>query len=545
MPGGFGGLDLYYSDKEGSNWGPAMNMGPEVNTEGREYFPTVAPDGRIYFASDGLIGLGGLDIFYVEKRDGDVFTTPENLGFPINNISDDFGITFNEAGTCGFFSSDRAGGVGRDDIYSFKKVASPIEVLVIDESTKLPIEGATVQLLCKSETLTTDADGLVRFDMKMGQCCNLVADFEDYDENTAQTCTKNITLGDKVMVEIPLKRQAKYELAGTVFDDGDGLPLEGAKVTLEKGGMVVDSFFTEPNGRFAFELEEGVCYNKLKAVKGGYLSDKKEEICTVDLTESTGFNENLHLQPTAISFNGDTPQVPADGKGSNYYNNKNEEGEEIENSNPNETEYAYSDLTSGGAWTDKATGLPADGEYPDGTVFEKGILVEGKGDFNTSPFTTEEEIQSGTITVGYLVHIYYDFDESYIRDDAEPELMKLYDMMNENPDYIVEIGSHTDARGSGRYNLRLSQQRAESVVNWLIDKGISNDRLVPRGYGEKQNVNKCANYIPCSEADHQMNRRTEFKVVGCLTCVDPAEEDISKPAEKSTVRVDECDNCPF
>ena len=548
MPGGFGGLDLYYSDKEGSNWGPAMNMGPEVNTEGREYFPTVGPDGRIYFASDGLIGLGGLDIFYVEERGDGIFTTPENMGFPINNISDDFGITFNEAGTCRFISSDRAGGVGRDDIYSFRKVASPIEVLVIDETTKLPIEGASVQLDCKGETLTTDEDGMIRFDMKMNQCCNLLATYEEYDENTGEACTKNISLGDKVIVEIPLKRQAKFELAGTVFDDGDGLFLEGAKVTLEKDNIVVDSFFTESNGRFAFVLEEGVCYNKLKAVKGGYLSDKKEEICTIDLGESKGFNENLHLQPIAVTFdeNGNPvsndPDREIDRRGKNSPGTEYPDDEPVAN-NPNENEYAYRDLVTG-TWTDKETGTPADGEYPDKRVYNKGVMENDV--FATSPVIPEGSMGGGElIPVGYLVHIYYDFNESYIRDDAEPELDKLLEMMNENPDYIVEIGSHTDTRGSNRYNLRLSQKRAEAVVQWLVDKGISTGRLVPRGYGEKQNVNKCVNYIPCAEADHQMNRRTEFKIVGCVSCIDPAEQEISKPAEKSQVRVDECDSCPF
>ena len=549
MPGGFGGLDLYYSDKEGSNWGPAMNMGPEVNTEGREYFPTVGPDGRIYFASDGLVGLGGLDIFYVEERTEGIFTTPENMGFPINTISDDFGITFNEAGTCGFISSDRAGGVGRDDIYSFKKIASPIEVLVIDETTRLPIEGASVQLSCKGETLTTDIDGMVRFDMKMNLCCDLTAMFPDYEPNEGQACTKNITLGDKVIVEIPLKREAKYELAGTVFDDADGLPLEGALVTLEKGGIAIDSFYTEPNGNFAFTLEEGVCYNKLKAVKGGYLSDKKEDVCTIDLTESTTIRENLHLQPIELSVNFDDQPQGAfkNDPGRNPKDPRrpaqNEAGEDIPEYNINETDYVYYNLAEGGVWTDKETGLPADGEYPDGSSYDKGISLDGK--FPTSPLNTPDDVVNGTLTVGYLLHIYYDFNESYVREDAEPELMKLVEVMNEDPDYIVEIGSHTDSRGSNRFNMSLSQRRAEAVVDWLVDKGISRERLVPRGYGEKKNVNKCANYIPCGEADHQMNRRTEFKIVGCLSCVDPAEKVISKPAEKSKIRVDECLNCPF
>ena len=550
MPGGFGGLDIYYSDKEGSNWGPAMNMGPEVNTEGREYFPSVGHDGRVYFASDGLIGLGGLDIFYVEEKDAGIFTTPENLGFPINTINDDFGITFNESGTCGFLSSDRAGGVGRDDIYSFKKVASPVEILVFDESTQLPIEGASVQINCKGETRITDADGKITFDLKMGECCDLIANSETYDETTAQGCTKGITLGDKVMVEMPMKRTANFELEGVVYDDGNALPLGGVLVTLEQDGVPVDSFYTEePGGRFYFELAEGVCYNKLKASKGGYLADKKENICTQGLTESTRFSETLHLQPTTIPIADTDPPVgtrpgPGGRSGSGTGTTDPGTGDDFPGNNPNETDYAYRDLVSG-TWIDLKTGLPADGKYDDETVFEKGVMVEGGRRFAPNPQKPIDEIKEGIVPVGYLVHIYYDFNQSYIRDDAEPELSKLLDMMIENEDYIVEIGSHTDARGSTRYNVKLSQRRAEAVVRWLVDHGINENRLVPRGYGEKQNVNNCVNYIPCSEADHQMNRRTEFKIVGCLSCVDPGEEKISVQANKEDVKVDECADCPF
>jgi len=141
------------------------------------------------------------------------------------------------------------------------------------------------------------------------------------------------------------------------------------------------------------------------------------------------------------------------------------------------------------------------------------------------------------------LHIYYDFDKSYIRRDAEPELEKLYTLLTENTQYIVEIGSHTDARGSNLYNNRLSQRRAESVVRWLADRGIDRNRLVARGYGETKNVNDCTNNVPCSERQHQMNRRTEFKVIGCMDCIDPAKTAISK--ENPNVQVDECKSCPF
>ena len=114
-------------------------------------------------------------------------------------------------------------------------------------------------------------------------------------------------------------------------------------------------------------------------------------------------------------------------------------------------------------------------------------------------------------------------------------------MMKENTDLIVEIASHTDSRGSFRYNRSLSQRRAESVVRWLEDCGIARERLVPRGYGETKNVNNCANAIPCSEREHQMNRRTEFRVIGCMSC--SSQEALSSP--KSNPRLDECQGCPF
>ena len=115
--------------------------------------------------------------------------------------------------------------------------------------------------------------------------------------------------------------------------------------------------------------------------------------------------------------------------------------------------------------------------------------------------------------------------------------------MQDNPTYIVELASHTDARGSNSYNNRLSQRRAEAVVRWLLDKGIERDRLVPRGYGEGMTANRCKNTIPCTEQEHQMNRRTEFRVLGCKGCIDDAQKKLSKP--NANTKVDKCNNCPF
>ena len=93
-----------------------------------------------------------------------------------------------------------------------------------------------------------------------------------------------------------------------------------------------------------------------------------------------------------------------------------------------------------------------------------------------------------------------------------------------------------------RYNRSLSQRRAESVVRSLIECGISEERLVAKGYGETNNVNNCANNIPCSEREHQLNRRTEFKIIGCSTCPDGVKQ---MSQENENARVNECAACPF
>jgi len=111
-----------------------------------------------------------------------------------------------------------------------------------------------------------------------------------------------------------------------------------------------------------------------------------------------------------------------------------------------------------------------------------------------------------------LENIYYDLNKSDIRDDAKPSLDNLVTIMKENP-VNVELGSYTDCRASDAYNLQLSQKRAESAVAYIVSQGINPDRIIAQGYGETQLINKCKDGIPCSEPEHQQNRRTEFKVV--------------------------------
>ncbi len=124
----------------------------------------------------------------------------------------------------------------------------------------------------------------------------------------------------------------------------------------------------------------------------------------------------------------------------------------------------------------------------------------------------EEFVVVGDRVLIKLNNIYFDFDKSDIRPDAEIELKKAIDIMKKYPDIIVEFGAHCDSRGPDAYNDKLSTRRANSTVDYMTERGISPDRLTGRGYGESMLVNKCANGVKCTEEEHQMNRRTEFVI---------------------------------
>lgn len=113
----------------------------------------------------------------------------------------------------------------------------------------------------------------------------------------------------------------------------------------------------------------------------------------------------------------------------------------------------------------------------------------------------------------YGIHsIYYNVNKSDIRPDAAEELDKVVYFLNDNPQINLELGAHTDARSNKTYNQKLSQARAESAVNYIIAKGIKPSRITPKGYGESQLLNGCADGVDCPEEMHQQNRRTEFRI---------------------------------
>ena len=109
--------------------------------------------------------------------------------------------------------------------------------------------------------------------------------------------------------------------------------------------------------------------------------------------------------------------------------------------------------------------------------------------------------------------IYFDLDKWNIRQDATFQLQKIVEVMKQYPTMIIDIRSHTDSRQTAQYNMILSDKRAKSTMAWLVKNGVETSRLTAKGYGETQLVNKCADGVKCTEAEHQINRRSEFIIV--------------------------------
>ncbi|MEZ4904451.1 MAG: OmpA family protein [Spirosomataceae bacterium] len=137
----------------------------------------------------------------------------------------------------------------------------------------------------------------------------------------------------------------------------------------------------------------------------------------------------------------------------------------------------------------------------------------GKNKKNKKKVVESDLSMYGTGDVFTLDNIYYDLDKFFIRPEAARELDNVVLLMKKYPGIKIELRSFTDSRASDTYNLRLSERRARAAFDYLVRKGIAPTRLVAKGYGETELVNDCSDGVNCAEADHRLNRRTEFKIL--------------------------------
>ena len=207
MPGSFGNSDLYkVSIDSNGKFGTPENLGPTINTEGRETFPFVDADNNLFFASDGHPGLGGLDIFEA-KANGNSFEKPVNVGKPLNSPMDDFSYVTNKDGL-GFFSSNRDEGSGFDDIYTFTVCTHTLTGLITDIDTKEILPNAKVILFDDkmnkiSETISSDK-GSYSFKIECNKKYYVRASKEEYE--TSEKSFGPVTKTGESKLDIELKR---------------------------------------------------------------------------------------------------------------------------------------------------------------------------------------------------------------------------------------------------------------------------------------------------------------------------------------------------
>lgn len=435
-PGGKGGTDIWYCEKAGiGGWGQAANA-EGINTEGNEMFPFIGADGLLFFASDGHKGLGGLDVMMATVSDS-VFSDVRNPGAPINSTSDDFGLVLRN-GTQGYFTSNRPGGKGDDDIYSVTLTKKPrmelkLDGAVRDERSNEPLSQVVVRLKGADGTLlgmdTTDANGYYQFKLQPGVPYMLETNYNDRTPATAMI--EALPEADSLIVRnLELMEQKGITLIVQTLDANTGKPVSGAVVQLveEPGAKMLLDGVSDQNGFARIILPEkkiGDDLNlRVRLAHDGYLTQKTTYSGSVKELGEIRLNKLLELsmQPMEVG----------------------------------------SDL---------------------------GKLI------NLEP-------------------IYFDVDKSVIRGDAAKELDKVVTVMNDHPEMIIELGSHTDCRASAEYNRSLSDRRAKSSSAYIVKKGISSSRISGKGFGESELVNDCACEgsvkSTCTDEQHQMNRRTEF-----------------------------------
>jgi outer membrane protein OmpA-like peptidoglycan-associated protein len=468
MPGGQGGMDLYVSTKQGEEWGKPVNLGTGVNTTEDEVFPYFRK-GILYFSSDGHSGYGGLDVYSVNESDK--WQNPENLKTPLNSPKDDFGIFYKDDEN-GYFSSDREGGMGSDDIYKFKwhTLKPQTEISGLLEYEKLGVAGAKINLLNENDdivrTIETDENGKFKFD-KLDLDANYMLAVDANDESLLDGAKMYLTnsKGEKVLLANRVDK-GKFKFQALPYSYYDGLELLEEKdeslFTVSVFGQIYQKLPGDYTGGMEVWVvdDSGKIIGKTKSDKFGKFSFDKlspDEQYLFMLAE-----DDQTLNMIIVDENGNIIEAAKrliDGK------------------------YRYIRLAS-----------------------DKNVI--------TLINEIDEVIKIAENENFIISKVLYDYRSSAINDLAAKELDKLVLILKKNKDIGVELSSHTDSKGSDSYNMELSQKRAESAVDYVVSKGIARDKIIAKGYGETIPV--APNELPNGEDNpigRAKNRRTEFKVI--------------------------------
>ncbi len=279
MPGGFGGTDLYVVEYTNGQWGTPVNMGKEVNTEGNEMFPFADAAGNLYFASDGHAGLGGLDVFYAELKDGVPVREVQNVGYPINSEKDDFGLITDRTRSTGYFSSNRRKGISDDDIYSFRRSCKQLNILVFDAKTGAALEAADVRIVrngSNQDLKMTNTEGKTDLCLDVNTEYEFKAVKEGYAPNSVRFSTLTQSNRPQMNVSIYLEKTENTIVRGVIKTEVNQKPAEGVKVTLRNDKDKSEkTVITGPDGGYEFDVKPNAPYT-ITAQKDKYATKRTQ-----------------------------------------------------------------------------------------------------------------------------------------------------------------------------------------------------------------------------------------------------------------------------
>ncbi len=470
-----GGYDLYYSEyDENMTFGPAINLGPEVNTAGDESY-AFRRGGKFYFSSTGHKGMGGMDVFVADYSAANLLSNVRNMGMPINSIADDFAYRELDNKEI-YLSSNRKEGMGLDDIYQIEDVYKAFLARVIDCQGVIISDSYLATLTDKTQggTVQTyrNGDGTLRSELEPESDFSITISKPGYFSVTDDAISTKGFEGDTIkrvykLIPIPYQLPVYVDI---IYYDLDKFKIrDDAKPALDKLGQLMNQ------------------YTFLDLLVSSHTDSRASDEYNIRLSNERAKAVTEYMAQHNIS---------ADRIRLEWYGEQN----------------LVNDCGNGKPCPEPAHQLNRRSEllleaFPDPS--KNYDIPEGLKNLDyCDPEQIMDLIQRD---LRAIPTIYFDFDKSMLRSADKLELERTAVMLNRMPNLMLFIGGHTDQRGDEAYNEKLSEKRSEVVMEYLKKRGVEENRLDYEWFGETQPIHNC-NEVTCTEAMHQLNRRTELKL---------------------------------
>lgn len=470
-PGTFGGGDLFYSVKNGNSWSVPCNIGGAINTKKWEAQAAISPDGKtlVYVTNNKLAGqIGGYDLYFTQITDKG-WTKPRNMGKTINTKSSEMRPAFGADGKTLYFSSDGHKGFGEKDIFMVKRLDDSWT------SWSEPINlGRYINTLQDDEDISVNNTGTIGYTVK-------------YSELGAPG---GYDIFQFVMPEIARPEQT-ITLYGIVTNEKDSAAAVNLRITNLRTNAVqtiVPSLASDGSYTVNLPFEKYLLEINMK----GFLYYSEE----IDLSDPSKFLPKYNIRER-IGIDSQKKLDELSAKADGY----NKQLNELNSS----TSY---DLK--GSFTDYETLFK---NYNTTTAELQKLISERKYAWLSEEtkyidvlknFKVQRATQGATFK---LDNIFFDLGKATLKSESLPALDKLNDILVKNP-ISIELGGHSDSIGSNESNQILSQERVNSVKKYLVGKGIADDRIFAKGYGEEKPVASNA-----TDEGRAKNRRVEVKII--------------------------------